>query len=253
MTTTPLIPRVSSGRTTLDAESVPIAVTVVIPYLSREQHLQNALAGWFDQDYSGHLGVVVVDFSDKPSLVDLNRVRLIRSQSARWNINRARNIGARGALGDLLIFSNTDLVPESNFASGLVAQWDQFELWICDGLYRDIPHDPSLAGLIAVKRWVNTRLRGFNEEMMEQPHGWGYDAVDYRLRATAMLSGCGGSVGEYPGSSVLVLPHSDSARAEPYECDNLDISYDRHAAYSRWYRSQFGFIANIGADWGQQW
>ena len=253
MTMTPPTRRISSARAVQGAVSVPLAATVVIPYLSREEQLQEALGSWFAQDYVGHLGVIVVDFSDKSSTVDLSRVRVLRSQNTRWNISRAKNIGARNAKGDLLIFAHADMLVAPNFASWLLAQWDEFDMWICDGLHRNLPHDPSLDSLIAVKRWANTRIRGYSEPMMESPHGWGYDAVDYRLRAMAMLGTCGGVVGDYPGSAATLLLHGDSERMEPYDHKNLEITYDQHANYSRWYRTQIGYEANVGQDWGQVW
>ncbi len=228
-----------------------VSASVVIPYLSRKSQLDQAIAYWLQQDYTGHLGVIVVDFSGAPSDVDLKKVKLVRSQNLRWNINRARNLGARESLGDLLIFSPTDALPVPDFVSSLASHWDDCDLWVAEQIYRDLPSDPALAGLLAVKRWVHTRLRGFNEPLMESPHGWGYDAIDFRLRAQTMLSSCGGVVGYYPSDAAIMLPNTDEERAEPYEVKNLEDSLNRHIHYSLGCRAQHGWVANVGQDWGQ--
>ena len=228
-------------------------VSVVIPYLSREAHLAEALNSWYAQDYDGHLGIVVVDFSDQPSSVDLTRVRLIRSQDVNWNPCRARNLGARNAYGRLLIFSQADMVVAPGFVKQVTSGWDKYEMWVTEGMLRGVPYDPSLNGLLIVKRWVNTRLRGFHEPLMANPHGWGYDTIDYRLRAQALLARTGGSVGDFKTEAVTLLPHSDRERAEPYDNKELRETYEAHEAYSCWYRKEHGFVANKGQDWGQPW
>ena len=228
-------------------------VSVVIPYLSREAHLMKALESWYAQRYAGHLGLVVVDFSDLPSPVDLHRVRLIRSQDVRWNPCRARNLGARNAYGRLLVFAQADMIVEPNFITQVTRGWDKYEMWVTEGMLRDVPYDPSLNGLIVVKRWINTRLRGFHEPLMENPHGWGYDAVDYRLRAQMLLRKSGCSIGDFKTEAVTVLSHSDHDRVEPYDNKDLEETYRAHEAYSRWYREVHGFVANKGQDWGQPW
>jgi hypothetical protein len=240
-------------KTPKRATNSAIPVTAVIPYLDRKAHLQQALEAWFAQDYAGHCGVVVADFSDQPSPFDVKRVRLVRSQDTRWNISRAKNLGARNALGELLIFAHADMVVPTNFVSRIAIEWDLYDLWVSESALRGVPYEPTLDNLIAVKRWVNTGLRGYNEFMMESPHGWGYEAVDYRLRADVFVRSCGGSCGHFLTEDVQLLTHTDEDRYAPYEFKELQLSYDHHAAYSRWHRGAFGVEANIGQDWGQPW
>jgi glycosyltransferase involved in cell wall biosynthesis len=228
-------------------------VTVVIPYLDREKHLNQALEAWFQQKYTGHIGIVVVDFSDEPSSVDLSRVRLLRPQDTRWNPCRARNLGARNAYGTLLIFTTADFLVDPEFIARLMVHWDDFDMWVAEGITRRVPYDPTLEGLVAVKRWVHTRLRGFHEPLMENPHGWGYECIDYRLRAEAMLKTAGCSIGDYLTETVAVLLHSDEERSAPYDAPDLRASYQAHEAYSAWYRQEIGWEANRGQDWGQVW
>lgn len=228
-----------------------ISVSVIIPYLSRKEHLRQSLPHWFEQDYRGGAVVTVVDFSGQPSDLDMTRVKLVRPSDTRWNISRARNLGARMSFSDLLIFAPADALVVPEFISDIASQWNEHDAWIAESIYRGVPSDPALSGLIAVKRWVNTRLRGFNEPMMENPHGWGYDAIDYRLRLLDMLRSCGGSVGTYPLGSTMLLTNTEEMRVEPYDVKDMEASLHAHIQYSLACRQQYGWVANYGQPWGQ--
>ena len=166
-----------------------VLATVVVPYLSRREHLDKSLPAWLSQTRKPE--IVVVDFSRELFLPE--EVRVVPC-SGMWNINRARNVGARTASGELLIFACADTLPNPDFVETISNSWDQADAWVCETVARSIPHDPSVDGFVVVKRWANSRIRGFSEGMMENPHGWGYDAADYLARLRKMLSSCGGVV-----------------------------------------------------------
>lgn len=232
----------------VQARKTNIPVTVVIPYLDRKEHLLKALDSWYAQDYKGHVGIVVVDYSDVASPVDFDRTKVVRPVGTRWNPSTARNLGAKESQGKLLIFTTADFIVSPEFISTLFLSWDKFNAWLPDGLIDSTPCDPSLGGLIAVKRWVHTCMRGFNEEMMENPHGWGYECTDYRERIHRCLSAHGASIGYYPVSLVSVLQHSAAMRAEPYTEKDLDKSYNAHAVFADEYQRLYGYEANIARD-----
>ena len=239
----------SGSETRTDSlPSVAVSVDVVIPYLDRAEHLKQAVAAWLAQTYAGKLTVHVVDFSGvyqpPPGAV------VVRAVNRRWNICRARNLGARASRGDLLIFGLADLIVIPTFVAEIVSQWDAFDVWLAEGVVRGVPHNPSVESLLAVKRWVNTRIRGFNEPMMEDPRGWGYDAIDYRLRALQMLVTSGGTYGEFSTESVQVLLHPEEWRVRPYDVKDLGMTYSQHGIYSKWYREEHGYVANKGRVWG---
>lgn len=233
--------------TTTEMRLLP-PVSVVVPHLNRAEHLKQSLDSWSNQTYGGQLDVVVVDFSS--SIRDSSVARVVYVDNARWNICRARNVGAKCTYGDLLIFSPADAVIVPSFVSDVVAQWDLFDAWFVEGVMHKVPHDPAADGLIVVKRWVNTRVRGFSEQMMENPHGWGYDSDDYRLRITDMLSTSGGSVGDYPVESAMFCIHDDASRVSAYDFKDMAESRRRHEAYSAKERSK-SYIANASQpEWG---
>ncbi len=246
---------ISKGSTTTTAmgsQYSSIRASVIIPFLSREKHLLQAIDSWQSNDFK-RKEILVVDFSGKSTNLDLGKVKLVRSQSTRWNISRARNLGARKSIGDLLIFATADHLVPVDFISAIASTWAQAELWVNDSLVRDLPHDPSMDGLIAVKRWANTRLRGFNEPMMETPHAWGHDVADYILRCRSMITSCGGTYLGYQPEAVSVLTHSDDARVAPYEVKDLEAGMVAHEQFAERYRAACGFVANVGATWGDDY
>lgn len=227
------------------------SVGIIIPYLSRKAHLSQAIESWSSQHYHGIADIVVVDFSDEPSDLNLKKVRVVRPRESRWNIAKAKNIGARRSYANLLIFAPADALVEKTFVADIASNWNNGDLWLPEPMLTGVPYDPSLGGLLAVKRWVNTKLRGFSEAMMLSPYGWGFDNDDYVLRAKAMLSVCGGRITDYPAELASILSNTSAERAEPYGDVNIDKTYRAHAAYSLGFREKYGWSANWGADWGE--
>ncbi len=101
----------------------PVAVSVVVPY-HRDQHdLDLVLTALTLQDHPD-LEVVVADDGspEPPSLAaagDLP-VTLVRQERDGFRAAAARNLGARAASGEVLLFLDGDTVPEPGYVSALV-------------------------------------------------------------------------------------------------------------------------------------
>ncbi len=225
-------------------------ITVVIPYLTRRAHLDQAVAAWRGQKYSGPYELVVADGSG--SLEGLPGARILPCPRPRWNISHARNYAARRTCGDLLIFAPADVLPAPELLSWLAEQRDKAVFWTVAGVAEQAPRDVSIDGLIAVKRWANTRIRGFQEKMMEAPHGWGYDNRDYLIRVRTMVNSGGETGGEIPTTLAAALAHDDAARVEPYELKDSAATYAAHEAWAAAYSAEYGWKwkGNSGQNWG---
>ena len=106
-----------------------LSVTVVIPCYMGQTQLTLTLAGLAYQTYPSHLiEVLVVDDGSQPPIhipsgVSLN-ASVVSQERDGFGLARARNLGARQAEGELLIFLDCDMIPESQFVEAH-ARWHQ--------------------------------------------------------------------------------------------------------------------------------
>lgn len=97
-----------------------LQATVVVPYYEAPGALALTLAGLETQSYPRELFEVIVvdDGSDPPlELTDPSplNVRVIHQEDLGFGLARARNNGARAANGQILVFLDCDMVPESDW------------------------------------------------------------------------------------------------------------------------------------------
>ncbi len=92
-------------------------VSVIIPVLNQERLIENCLKKLLEQNYpSDFLEIIVVDNGSKDKTLDIIRtfpVRLITENKK--GPSAARNTGIKAAQGEILIFIDSDCVPDANF------------------------------------------------------------------------------------------------------------------------------------------
>lgn len=94
-----------------------IGVSVVVPYYEQPDELALTLAGLSQQSYPQSLLQVIVvdDGSSSPpeisSTLPLD-LELVRQRDEGYGLARARNLGAKVAEGDVVIFLDCDMIPE---------------------------------------------------------------------------------------------------------------------------------------------
>jgi glycosyltransferase involved in cell wall biosynthesis len=91
---------------------------VVIPYYERSRELNRTLAGLAEQTYPSHLLQVIVvddgsptDPPQPPSHLPFELEVLVQEDRG-YGLARARNLGAKAAEGDAVIFLDCDMIPE---------------------------------------------------------------------------------------------------------------------------------------------
>ncbi len=102
-------------------------MTVVIPCYQGSEKLAITMAALDRQTYPSELlSVVIVDDGSDPPLrspaTQLVRVEMVRQERSGFGIARARNLGAERASGDILIFLDSDMIPEPQWAEAH-ARW----------------------------------------------------------------------------------------------------------------------------------
>ncbi len=103
-----------------------MTATVVIPYYEAQESLKLTLAGLKRQTYPPDLfDVVVVDDGSSPPL-ELETpplpVRVLHQPRRGFGAARARNLGARNASGDIVVFLDCDMIPEADWLA-FHARW----------------------------------------------------------------------------------------------------------------------------------
>ncbi len=98
--------------------SPTLTVTVVLPYYERPEELERTLAGLNAQTYPAHLlqAIIVDDGSPneppRPQPGLRFDVRVVRQEDRGYGLTRARNLGARLAEGEIVVFLDCDMIPE---------------------------------------------------------------------------------------------------------------------------------------------
>ncbi|HEY7703938.1 MAG TPA: glycosyltransferase [Acidimicrobiia bacterium] len=104
-----------------------LAISVIIPYFQAEQQLRLTLAGLKRQTYPAELmEVIVVDDGSAFPLaglegLPLDPIRLVQEKRG-FGAARARNLGARQASGQVILFLDCDMLPEPEWAEAH-ARW----------------------------------------------------------------------------------------------------------------------------------
>ena len=96
-----------------------VSVSVVIPYYNRRRELILTLAGLVEQSYPLTLLEVVIadDGSEEPPEVpsfasQALSIEVIRQERMGFGAPRARNAGVRQSSGEILVFLDSDMIPE---------------------------------------------------------------------------------------------------------------------------------------------
>jgi len=122
-------------------------VSVIMPYYQAPQQIDITLAALSQQSYPAELlEVVVGDDGSEPPLGSLPRpgsmaVRVIRQQRDGFGLARARNLGAKNADGDILVFLDCDMVPERNHIEAHARWHHQIDYSAVFGLRKHVSFD----------------------------------------------------------------------------------------------------------------
>lgn len=167
-----------------------VAISVIIPALNEEKYIRKAFQGLRVQSFR-NFETIVVDgnSSDRTAQIARKHARVIISR--RRGVGLSRNIGARSAKGDVLVFMDADTKPSKDLllnyhnifrdrnvvaATGPILPLEKVRKTIHVG-YRLVSgtmvklsillNRPTIVGSnFAVRRTVFNRSGGFDERMM---------------------------------------------------------------------------------------
>jgi glycosyltransferase involved in cell wall biosynthesis len=138
-------------------------VSIVIPAYNAERTIGDCLKALSEQDFTGDFEIIVVDDGSSDSTPGIasrfENVRLLKQENA--GPAAARNKGAQEAKGDIILFTDSDCVPEGDWVSQMVRSFEE---------------DPGISG-------VKGRYRTRQKELVARFVQFEYeDKYDYMKR-----------------------------------------------------------------------
>ena len=124
------------------SESRP-TVSVVIPAWSAERHLPACLAGLARQVDPPSFEILVVDDASPDRTAEVAAGATVIRHEHNRGAAAARNTGARAARGEVLLFVDSDVVPEPGLLAGVAALFEDTSVAAATGRYTAEPANPG--------------------------------------------------------------------------------------------------------------
>jgi glycosyltransferase involved in cell wall biosynthesis len=156
-------------------------VSIIIPVLDGAAVIGEQLAALRDQDYAGDWEVIVADNGSTDgtlaviaALEPMHRPLRVVDASERRGPSFARNVGARAAAGDVLLFLDADDVVEPTWLSAMAHQLAAADFVVSTDLPsgRQLPLPRHPAKQPNTPRWARGGNVGIRTEMFWRLGGW---------------------------------------------------------------------------------
>jgi hypothetical protein len=155
-----------------------IMINVIIPILNNKQITENLI-----NSFNGDIAIILVDTGSNPEeLPVVSRNTKIVKLDGDFNINKALNMGAREAFGDIWLFVHNDAMPTPEFITEIIIKISDPTLNIVsasNGRLKD-----CVAGhIFGMQKTLYENMGGFDENYT----GYGWEEADI----TASALSCG--------------------------------------------------------------
>lgn len=123
-------------------------ISVVIPAYNAERTIGDCLLALLSQNYpKNKYEIIVVDDCSKDETVSVvekfRKVKLIRQKHS--GPAAARNLGVKRAKGDIVLFTDSDCVPDKNWIKNMVKPFEDQQVVGVSGTYRTLNKDRLVA------------------------------------------------------------------------------------------------------------
>ena len=162
-------------------------ISIIIPTLNEEKYLPLLLKSIKEQDYNGELETIVADAGSHDKTKEI--ARNFQCQVVKGgNISQGRNSGARAAKGELLLFTDADVVLPKHFLETAVKEFTSRKLdgasffiypiqnnWfktLVFNIFYNYPVKlivkafPFGSMTFLVKKEIHQKIKGFNEKVV---------------------------------------------------------------------------------------
>lgn len=112
-------------------------VSVIIPAYNGEKVIGDCLDSLKSQDFKGGKEIIVVDDGSRDRTAEIARERgvVVLNQENKGPA-AARNLGLRRAMGEIVLFTDADCIPEKNWITEMVRPFEDKEVGGVQGIYR---------------------------------------------------------------------------------------------------------------------
>ena len=240
------------------SHKTPPTVSIITRCKGRLKNLQQTLRIMLHQDYY-YTEVIVVNYNSPDGLhewlvnefkqqIDIGRlIETYVSNTLYFDHPHSRNIGLKAAIGDFVMFLDSDVVAHTELISHLVKRIGDMENTFAMVGY---PTPIDCSGIIFARRKDLVDLGGFQESF----NGWGYEDGDMRDR----LFLNGREMFSFNPKYVHGVDHYDYERymyfKPPYNIQTdknwKKIVRDDNREKSLQYIKANGIIANKNTTWG---
>lgn len=203
-----------------------ITASIITTCKGRREHLIETIDFMTAQKYKGY-EVIVVDYGDPDKVHEYvrshvefkNKVTIcVLKDTEVFNLNRARNYGARYARGGVLAFVDADVFIPCDWLGHVVSKIKKGNVLVV----RD-KNKEGITGTFAVTKEVFSKVNGFDEAI----RGWGHDEVDFFKRCAKYGTRC-----VYDPRMVHAIKHTDELRTTYYEEKDKKISLEQNMRLS---------------------
>lgn len=203
------------------SDPADLPLSIIVTCKGRLDHLRQSLPR---MEAQAGCECIVVDYDCPDGTAawvrrNYPRVRTVEVRNApRFQASRARNLGARAATREWLVFLDADILVEQTFSSALVGalRYGHF--------LRPAPLTRETMGSFACHRGDFFALDGFDEAL----EGYGGEDSDMYFR----LRHFGRSHLTFDGRSLRPIPHDDRLRSAHHENPDIELNMLINASYN---------------------
>jgi glycosyltransferase involved in cell wall biosynthesis len=200
-----------------DIDLVPMKYSLITTCKGRLHHLKQTLPKMIAQ---GFHEVIVVDYDCPDGTADWVRsnhssVNLVKVNNERlFNLSKARNVGAKHSIGDVLCFVDADIEIASGFLEWFNINLSQNKFYLLEPqkLLQGDERLKGLYGLVVCTREQFEAIGGYDDVIA----GWGGEDLDFYWR----LKKAGYDAKLFPRDIVHdIIQHDDTLRTSYYSQD----------------------------------
>ncbi len=120
-------------------------ISIIIPTFNEEKYIGQTLDSAMNQDYKEY-EIIVVDNCSKDRTATISRKYAKNVLITKSNVAQARNIGAKRAKGEILLFLDADTIINKNFLKEVACRFENNDII---GLYPRVKTEGKLGDKIA--------------------------------------------------------------------------------------------------------